>query len=329
MKVLLIRFSSIGDIVLTSPVLRSLKQARPEVEIHYLSKQGFKDLLIYNPYLSKLHFLDEEAKLPLQALKAEGFDYVIDLHKNLRSWRVKQALRCPSVSFDKQNLAKYKMVRSAKPPQQLPHIVNRYADCLAAFDVALDQKGLELFLPDGAEAAAQKRLNDWGHSHPLAIVLGATYATKRWPTAKFISLIQQYQQPVLLIGGPDAQEDAAEILQKVKTPVFDAVGKYSLLDSAALMKQASQVLAHDTGFMHIAAAFGQSVISLWGNTVPEMGMTPYKTPHQIVERKGLSCRPCSKIGYERCPKGHFKCMEEIKVETVKALLNDPSLPSVP
>ncbi|MEM6343295.1 MAG: glycosyltransferase family 9 protein [Bacteroidota bacterium] len=321
MKVLIIRFSSIGDIVLTSPVIRSLKQAKPEVEIHYLTKPAFKDLLLHNPHISQLHFLDQEGKLPLKALKAEGFDYVIDLHKNLRSWRVKNALGCPSVSFDKENLAKYKMVRSAKPPKQLPHIVKRYGDCLNALGTKLDEGRLELYLPEGAEAEANKLLADWGHPQPLAIVLGATYATKRWPTAKFIALIKAYQQPVLLIGGPDARSEADEILQAIDSPVFDAVGKYSLLQSAALMKQANQVLAHDTGFMHIAAAFGQKIISIWGNTVPEMGMTPYQSPHEIVEVKGLSCRPCSKIGYERCPKGHFNCMEQIRVGEIVELMN--------
>ncbi len=321
MKVLFIRFSSIGDIVLTSPVIRSLKQAKPEVEIHYLSKPAFKELLVHNPHISQLHFLDQEGKLPLKALKAEAFDYVIDLHKNLRSWRVKNALGCPSVSFDKENLAKYKMVRSAKPPKPLPHIVKRYGDCLNALGTKLDEGGLELFLPDGAELEAKKLLADWGYPQPLAIVLGATYATKRWPTAKFIALINTYQQPILLIGGPDARSEADEILQAVDSPVFDAVGKYSLLQSAALMKQANQVVAHDTGFMHIAAAFGQKIISIWGNTVPEMGMTPYQSPHEIVEVKGLACRPCSKIGYERCPKGHFNCMEQIRVGEIVELLN--------
>lgn len=320
MKVLVIRFSSIGDIVLTSPVIRSLKQAKPEVEIHYLTKESFKDLLVHNPYLSKLHFLDQDGKLPLKALKVEAFDYVIDLHKNLRSWRVKQALACPSVSFDKQNLPKYKMVRSAKPPQQLPHIVKRYGECLSPLNVSLDKEGLELFLADGQEAEAQSIISEWGYPEPLAIVLGATYATKRWPTAKFIELINAYRKPVLLIGGPDAREEAREIVAGVESPVFDAVGKYGLLTSAALMKQAQQVVAHDTGFMHIAAAFGQDIVSIWGNTVPEMGMTPYKTSHEIVEIKGLACRPCSKIGYERCPKGHFKCMNEISVGRIVELL---------
>lgn len=322
MKVLFIRFSSIGDIVLTTPLLRSLKQALPEAEIHYLTKAAYQDLLIHNPYVSQIHVLTEEGKLPLPALKAEGFDYVIDLHRNLRSRKVKWALSCPSVSFDKKNLAKYRMVRSAKPPKQLPHIVQRYGDCLKALGVQLDRQGLELHLPDGLEAEAQQLLQSWGYANPIAVVLGATYATKRWPTAKFIQLLQTYNQPVLLIGGPDSVREAEEICQAVQSPIFNAVGKYSLLMSAALLKQARQVVAHDTGFMHIAAAFGQRLITIWGNTVPELGMTPYRTPHEIVEVNGLSCRPCSKIGYKRCPKGHFDCMEKIKPQWVLDVLDD-------
>jgi heptosyltransferase-2 len=83
-------------------------------------------------------------------------------------------------------------------------------------------------------------------------------------------------------------------------------------------------VTHDTGLMHIAAAFGRPIISLWGNTAPAFGMTPYygdrPVPYGIMETKGLWCRPCSKIGYEKCPMGHFRCMERIDPEQVLRLV---------
>lgn len=322
-KILIIRFSSIGDIVLTSPVIRSLKSAKPEIEIHYLSKPQFQNILIHNPYLSKVHLW--EGNKTLSTLRKEKFDYILDLHRNLRSQKVKLALLRPSISFDKQNRKKYLMVRNHDLSEPVSHIVTRYGATLEALGISLDNLGLDFFLPESASTKADQEINDLlpNLEPALAVVLGANHPTKRWIPEHFVKLINLYQKPVILIGGKDSLQEAEIIKKQIKPPYLDAVGKYDILTAAALMKKCQAVLTHDTGFMHIAAAFGMKIFSLWGNTVPEFGMTPYKSPHLVFETHGLDCRPCSKIGFDQCPKGHFRCMNDLKPEVVLKGMTQP------
>lgn len=322
-KVLIIRFSSIGDIVLCSPIIRSLKEAKPSYQIHFLSKSANKDLLIHNPYLDKVHLLKDSLSDTLQELKAENFDYILDLHHNLRSLLIKLRLGIPNRSFPKKNLQKYLMVRLKRKDIQLDHIVKRYGESLKLLDVELDDKGLELHLPSGLEDWAQDEMKGFfisSYQEVLAVVLGAKHATKRWIPEYFIELLNGLNKPLILLGGPDAKEEAEVIAKGLKAPFYNTVGKYKLLESAALLKMCKEVISHDTGLMHIAAAFGKKIYSIWGNTVPGFGMTPYKSPHEIIEHKNLRCRPCSKIGYDICPKGHFACMRAIQPHEIQELM---------
>jgi len=322
-KFLIIRFSSIGDIVLTTPVIRSIRKRYPQSEIHYFTKASFQQVLQHNPYIDRLHLLKNDLSTQLAALKKERYDYVIDLHNNLRSLRVKWTLGRPHVAFHKENWQKYLMVRFKKR-LQLSHIVDRYGETLNAIDASLDGEGLDFFLPEGLEEQAREEIAK--HQIPpedcLAVILGATYQTKRWLSTHFIELLNAYQQPIILLGGPDAIKEASFISSELSIPHLNAVGKHNLLMSAAMMKACRAVLTHDTGFMHIAAAFGQRVYSIWGNTVPEFGMTPYQTKHTILEVKDLACRPCSKIGFHQCPKGHFRCMTQLSPAQVLQGLED-------
>jgi len=322
-KVLLVRFSSIGDIVLTTPVIRTLKAARPDWEIHYLTKPGYRDLLVHHPDLEQVHVLAENFGQTLQALRREDFTHIIDLHANLRSLRLKLGLRASSSTVRKYNWQKYRLVRTKRLRRPIPHIVSRYEDTLRPFGIAPAGNPLALYLPPGLETWAQETLAQAGFPGgrvPLAVVLGATHRTKRWLPEHFVTLLRRYQRPVLLLGGPDARAEADTLLSTLQLPIFDAVGQYGLLEAAALMKQARKVLTHDTGFMHIAAAFGLEVYSLWGSTVPALGMTPWQTPHVLLEGPDLPCRPCSKIGFDQCPEGHFRCMRELRPEQVLTAL---------
>ncbi len=325
-KFLIIRFSSIGDIVLCSPVLRSLKKAFPDAEVHFLTKKSYAYLLEPNPYVDHIHAFEGDWKACISELKKSRFSHIFDLHHNLRSLRIRLALRRPSSSFLKQNINKFLLTHRLLRPiaGHIVHVVERYGEALAPLGVRLDQEGLDFFLPEGKETVAKELLRQQFQASEaaLAVVLGATHRSKRWIPAHFVRLLNAYGKSVVLLGGPDIRQEADEIIQGLKVPFLDAVGKYDLFTSAALMKACQKVLTHDTGLMHIAAAFGQPIYSLWGNTVPEFGMTPYQLPHVILETEGLGCRPCSKIGYEQCPKGHFKCMKELKPEKVLAALEE-------
>ncbi len=319
-KVLIIRFSSIGDIVLTTPVIRCLKtQLEGDVEIHYLTKKAYQDLLNHNSYLSKIHCIEKSTNEVIEDLKAENFDYVIDLHKNLRSGRVKRKLNALSFSFDKLNVQKWLLVNLKINRMPNVHIVDRYLAAAKALGIENDGKGLDYFLPEhqNEDALLPKEIG----KNYVALVLGANHATKKLPLNKLKSLLGEIQQNVVLIGGKEDANWGEDLASLDSKRIFNACGKMNLNQSAALIKNAQWVITPDTGMMHIAAAFQKKIISIWGNTVPEFGMYPYlkegnKVNSIVVQNTELNCRPCSKIGFDKCPKGHFKCMENLQNEDV-------------
>lgn len=328
MKVLVLRFSSIGDIVLTTPVVRCLKTQLSDVEVHYATKKAYAGLLEENPYIDKIHVLDGPLKVLSQRLKLEQFDFVIDLHKNLRTRILRGRLGVQSFAFDKLNRKKWLL--TAFKINRLPnvHIVDRYMQAVDPLGVRLDNLGLDFFIPEKDEMSM-----DWlPKTHQdgyAAVIVGAKFATKQLPVDRMIELCDRINRPVVLLGGLEDKEYAQGVedffrrneddqsfdegltqLGK-KTEIFNAVGKCNLNQSASLIKQASWVFTHDTGLMHIAAAFKKPVYSIWGNTIPEFGMYPFRTQFTVFENKSLGCRPCSKIGHNQCPKGHFKCMNDL------------------
>jgi ADP-heptose:LPS heptosyltransferase len=324
MKFLIIRFSSIGDIVLTTPVIRGLKQQVPDSEIHFLTKSAYQQILSSNPYIDKIHYLEQSLQAVITELKRENFDFVIDLHHNIRSMKVKDALKVKSYSFDKLNVRKW--IYTSFKWNLLPdlHIVDRYMATVASFGVKNDGAGLDYYI------AKEDVINesDLPTSHQagyVGIVIGAALNTKKYPFHHVKKLCELLDHPIVLLGG---LEDA----DKIK--IYNACGKFGLNESADLVRRAKLVITNDTGLMHIAAAYKRPVISLWGNTVPDFGMYPYYgshylqrsagkeigLPYDILEVKKLRCRPCSKIGYDACPLGHFKCMEKINPQQVVELI---------
>ena len=328
LKILLIRFSSIGDIVLTTPVIRCLKQ-QLGAEVHFLTKQSFLPVLAANPYLAKIYTIQKKVKEVLFDLKSEKYDVVIDLHHNLRSWQVKLGLGVKSYTFDKLNFEKWLMVNFKINRLPNIHIVDRYLATVKPLGVVNDGKGLDYFIMKNEElimnsaefAARVSTLQPFNLSTPfLAFVIGAAHATKRLPTEKIIVICKGIPHPIILLGGLEDAERGETIAKEAGNHVINACGKLKLNQSASVVRQAWKVITHDTGMMHIAAAFNKDIISVWGNTIPEFGMYPYypkgEDKNITLEVKGLPCRPCSKIGYEKCPKGHFKCMWEIDEQQI-------------
>ena len=309
-KILIIRFSSIGDIVLTTPVVRCLKK-QLNAEIHYLTKTSFKGILQNNPYVDWVYAIDKEVDSPLiQRLRGQDFDFVVDLHHNLRSLRLKRVLKRPSTSFSKLNIQKWLLVNFKINRMPDIHIVDRYLKTVEHLGVKNDYEGLDYFIPEDSMVDLS-RLPDLQANGYVGLVIGGQHATKMMPVKKLIEVCEKLKEPVVLLGGPEDAHRGEEISNAVGEKVFNACGKFKLDESASLVQQALWIITHDTGLMHIAAAFKKRIVSVWGNTVPELGMYPYMPDpkSKIVEVKGLSCRPCSKIGYSKCPKGHFKCME--------------------
>ena len=312
-KILIIRFSSIGDIVLTTPVIRCAKQQLIGAEIHFVTKEAFKDTLIHNPYIDKLITFKNDITEIYQELKTEKYDVVIDLHKNLRSLRLKQFLKTKSYSFDKLNFKKFLAV-NFKLKNSLPnkHIVERYFEASVNIGVKSDGKGLDYFLNDNEKVNCSDLFFKSASTKFIALVVGGSYFTKQIPINKLNEICKNSKLPIVLMGGK-SDIIIADELKKTFPEVMNACGNFSLNQSASIISQAEWVITSDTGLMHIAAAFNKKIISVWGNTIPEFGMGPYlpNAENKILEIKDLNCRPCSKLGHKKCPKGHFKCMNEI------------------
>ncbi|HCM77751.1 MAG TPA: glycosyl transferase [Cytophagales bacterium] len=329
MKILIIRFSSIGDIVLTTPVIRVLKTQLDNAEIHYVTKSRFAGLLKENPYVDKLHLLGDSLNALITELRKEQFDQVIDLHNNLRTRIIKMRLGVKAHSFNKLNWEKWLMVNFKINKLPSIHIVDRYLQTTAHLGIKNDSLGLDYFIPESDEVPLE-----WiPVTHQMGYVtyaIGGQHATKKLPVKRMIELCDKINRPIILLGG---KEDFAEgeqvrlfferneaeaemeagltdVLNK-RTIIYNACGKYNLNQSASIVKRSTYVFTHDTGVMHIAAALKKEVFSIWGNTIPLFGMYPYRTKFTILENNKLDCRPCSKIGYKKCPKGHFNCMQKI------------------
>lgn len=318
MKILVVRFSSIGDIVLTTPILRCIKQQLKDVKLHYVTKHSFLSVIENNIYVDKVFTIKDSLKEVIPQLKKENYDYVIDLHHNIRTLKLKTALGKKSFSFNKLNWEKFLIVNFKKNKLPNIHIVDRYFETVQSFGVKNDGKGLDYFINQKDEIDIPSWLPSIFHKDYNALVVGGSYFTKQIPINKLKEICAKSSLPLILLGGKEDAAIAEQVYQFHKNKTINLCGKLNLNQSASIIQQANKVITSDTGLMHIAAAYKKDIISLWGNTIPEFGMDPYLAGYnsQILEVKGLSCRPCSKLGYKKCPKGHFKCMNDIEIKSI-------------
>lgn len=323
-RFLLVRFSSIGDIVLTSPVIRCIKQQVPGAEVHFITKEAYKGVLEHNPYLDRLFTFSGDFDEAVRELKHQQYDFVVDLHHNLRSLQLKRKLSCPSASFPKLNVQKWLLVNFKWNRMPAQHIVDRYLQTVKGWKVKNDGKGLDFFPAPGSENVLDTLPAQFANGY-VAVAIGAQHSTKIMPSEKLGRVLKNFGKPVVLLGGKEDRIRGSQIEMHLGSGLcVNAAGKTSLGESAELLRAARVVLSHDTGLMHIAAAFRKPLVSLWGNTVPAFGMYPYMPGNDnrsaVLEVKNLPCRPCSKIGFDKCPKGHFQCMRGIQDETILAAL---------
>lgn len=317
MKLLVIRFSSIGDIVLTTPVIRCLKQQLVDVEIHYLTKQKFRTILSENPYIDHLHTIEKSSNEIVSQLKAYDFDYIIDLHNNIRTRALSLKLGVKTYRFPKLNIQKWLYVRFKINRLPNIHIVERYFEAVKSLSVQNDMLPCDYYIAP-KEIVDLKQTLELEPNKYIAFAIGAQFATKRLPNHKIKEICSKISFPIILLGGPEDFKNGEEIRAEL-THVINACGKFSLGQSASIVQQAKTMITHDTGLMHIASAFKKQIVSIWGNTTPAIGMYPYmprKKEFRIHEVPNLNCRPCSKIGFKTCPKKHFKCMENQDVEAI-------------
>ncbi len=329
-KVLVVRFSSIGDIILTTPVYRALKQ-QLNAEVHLITKRSFAFAIHGNAYIDRVITIEDKVSEVADVLKEQHYDFVVDLHNNLRSMQVKRLVNAPSASVKKLNLKKWMLVNlkwDVMPEE--PHIVHRYMEAAAPLGVRYDGNGMDFAIPDDAVVDIEEVTD--GKLSPgefIALAVGTSTPTRSLEKWQLAELVNKIRKPVLLLGGPN-ERAAAEEVAATSEMCYNLAGNLSLQQSASVMMQSTVLIAPDTSLMHMGAALDHPMITVWGSTNERFGMTPFyrngsEGKWHVVEVNGLGCRPCSKIGYDKCPRGHFKCIRELDLDHIAALANDSGM----
>lgn len=316
-KILIIRFNSIGDIVLTSPVVDSLFHSG--YEVHYLVKSSYSSVLENNEHITRLWLYDDNYSELIRALRSEAFDHIVDLHNNLRSRSFRLQLRCPSLVLKKNRISDFLLTRFRFARQQRKHIVHRFLETIEALTGKSNYPKLRYsFSKNSQQISYQLPFESY-----VCIAVGTAYATKDIPLDKLLGLVRMLDENIVLLGGPSEMDKARQIIEAMpKKPIVDLTGKLIIDQSAYLVSRSKMLLCGDTGLMHIAAALSIPTVSVFGSTHPILGYTPFyadeTTPRALVQNERLSCRPCTRQGREICPRGHFKCMRAISVEELHA-----------
>src|SRR5579883_553222 len=324
MKTLVIRLSSIGDILLTTPVLRCLKHKFPDATIDFCVFREYADILQGNPFISNIIPVDRsrpitEAKEQIKS--HEIYDCVIDLHNNFRSRALRKDIGKKIFVVNKRTFRRWFLVKTKiNLLRNAPDVIGRYFESIASLGVMNDEQGIDIY---GA-VSEQKRTDLLGsvdligrkEKFIVGICPGAKHYTKRWLPGRYaelaLSLIREMNAKILLFGGKDDVEICAQICKQVSIvspdSIIDLSGKYSLVEVAGLMQICNCVVTNDSALMHVATSQKKPLVAIFGSTVKEFGFAP-TSPHSIVvENNDLYCRPCTHIGRDSCPKGHFKCM---------------------
>ncbi|MEM7160837.1 MAG: glycosyltransferase family 9 protein [Bacteroidota bacterium] len=292
-KFLVIRFSSIGDIVLCTPVFRHLKkQVLGGAEVHFLTKKNFAFLLEDNPYIDKTYSIEHSTHEVREDIKNEDYDFIIDLHNNVRSRMIKRKTKVLDFTINKRNWEKWHWVNFGKNHLPDEHIVDRYMQCISSFDIKNDGEGLDYFIPENQRVKCEGKFISWA--------IGAAHPGKVMGKEKLSAILALIDMPIKLIGGPEDEILGKEIESKFHH-VESLAGQLNIHESASVIEQSDLLITPDTGMMHIAAALQKKTLSYWGCTHPGLGMYPYmdSSKYRIVMPEGGRSKPCSKLG-NRC-----------------------------
>jgi heptosyltransferase-2 len=328
-RILVIRLSSLGDILLTTPVLRILREYCPAAQLDFLTKAAYQDVLRANPCVDRLLLWEPQQGLRemLSRLRQTRYDIVIDLHRTLRSRLLYHGLLAErKLAYTKRTIRRALLVHLGwNTLRAMTSVPELYMAPLRSLGMTAPLPPLEMHLTAESQEAMQAYLQQElpeSRMRPLvAVAPGAHWATKRWPVERFAAvaqtLAQTQQAAVVVLGSAEDRQLAQELCQQLSVPVLNSTGTLSLMHTAALLQQCHLLLSNDSGLMHMAAALRVPVVAIFGPTVQEFGFYPFKASAQVVSA-AVACRPCSTKGSTRCPRGHHQCMQQVTVAHVLA-----------
>ncbi|MCK9561945.1 MAG: lipopolysaccharide heptosyltransferase II [Bacteroidales bacterium] len=332
-KILIFRLSSIGDIILTSTLVRCVKTQYPDAQIDFVVKRQFSLLLTLMPEITKIHTFDAEegfnGLLKLRkTLAKEKYDVMLDIHKNWRSLFIRNTIGASHVYRYKKHLMKrFFMIRFKIDAYHIVRPVYlRFLDVAKKIGVEYDNKQTELFIPKEIQKKVDDYIEDAGlkpHKNLIVLCPGASFSNKKWQIEKFQELAQRIidrtKMQVILLGGSKEKTACETILNNVQGAIMSVAGVFNLAESAALLNRAQLTVANDTGMLHLSEALNVPVVGIYGPTVRQFGYFPILQKSKVAEVE-LACRPCTKMGMNYCPKNTFDCTQKISVDTVFELI---------
>ena len=331
-KILIIRLSSIGDIILTTPVIRLLKKKYPDSTIDFVIKKQFAELLINHPEIDNFFIFDSKKhpsnlRTIRQNIKQNNYDLIIDLHKNFRSYYLSLKSGAKKiVRYKKYIIARFLFVKFKKKiKKKFVPVYLRYLKSLTPFQIKYDNLGLDIFIDQKTKQRIGQKyqifLTD-SKSFILGIAPGASIASKRWGAEGFRTVVEHFigqQKTKIILFGNSEDRKFIELMGIKNHPaVLNTAGELSILKAGALMDYCHVVLTNDSGLMHLSAALKKKTVAIFGSTTEELGFFPSMTKNVIIQNNELKCRPCSHVGRKKCPKSHFKCMNDISPQQVIA-----------
>jgi ADP-heptose:LPS heptosyltransferase len=326
MDVLVILSGVPGNIVFSTPLIRSLKTRLDNPRISFLTSKECKPLLEENPYLDRVYDFDEFRKDRKQ--HSNTFTYVFDLDVNFRSSLIAATLSGKVFRIRKRTWEKWLLTR-LKINKMIPtHVADQYLNAASFLNITGDGFRPDFYIPY-KDQVPMEWLPERFQKGYVVFCISAQYATRRLPLSRMIEVCDRINKPVIILGDANDIQDGAALenffarrdehaelettllaLNK-KTVVYNGCGKFNFNQQASIVKQARYVFTFDNDFIAIASAFGKETFVMYGNTVLDFGSYPYQTRFTVFENNKLTCRPCSVKGYGKCPLKHFRCMNEL------------------
>ena len=330
MKILILRLSSMGDVLLATPVLDVLKNEFSQAEIDWVINKKFEETLSTNPLIRRLLVFKDRKGLKniRKEIKRTNYDLILDLHKNSYTRYLARGLK-NVFTYKKRIFDRFMLVHFKRSYKEIMPVTQMYFKALEKAQIITPGNfRLRFGLDKDIEVRTVGKYN-LHNSNYVVIIPGASYSTKMWPKEYFRQLAERIigekskNRNVILIGKGAAEAKISKFVSSVQGgKILDLTDRLTLQETASVIKFADAVVTNDNGPMHLAECFGKKIVAIFGPTTEEFGFFPYSTNYRVVENRSLKCRPCTHFGRKKCPKKHFKCMNGISVSDVYEALED-------
>jgi len=326
-KILVVRLSSMGDVILATPLIRSLRDTYPDAQIHLAIKKQFAPLVKHNPHINKVIEVDtKNITVTQQQVRTEKYDWVIDIQKTSRGNQITSASHAPlKTTYNKQKIKRWMLIYLKRNTyKNIQPAWKKYYEAVSKYNIEPDNSGTEVFFTQKELETVHQKLSNYTNDSIITLCPMASFKNKMWTQEGFVELGKQLQQKhnttIVVLGGPGEEEYCNHVAKNIGGKAISLAGKLSLLESAALLQLSKLAVTNDSGLMHLAQSQKTPVVSIFGPTVKEFGFFPLPNKSTVIETQ-LNCRPCTKMGKDTCPKGHHKCMKDISAgEVYKAVI---------